>query len=86
MNSRFALSDELAPVVFINRADTKAARCSRLRMSWRTCGPGKPRFPIPRLRSFRRTHVERWCNQVAAELLVPLGVLQAEFDREASSG
>lgn len=80
----FALADNLAPLVFINGSDTKAAQMFTLAHELAHIWLGQSAVSDTQAVQTPEHAVEQWCNQVAAELLVPFDVISHEYQRSNS--
>ncbi|GAB4557173.1 MAG: ImmA/IrrE family metallo-endopeptidase [Haliangiales bacterium] len=75
----FAMADDIAPLIFINGADAKSAQMFTMAHEIAHIWLGESAVSDVSV-SEKTTHkVESWCNEVAAEFLVPRKELRAEY-------
>jgi Zn-dependent peptidase ImmA (M78 family) len=82
----FALVDPLAPVIFVNGADTKAAQIFTLVHEVAHEWLGRGGLDDVDLSGSSNDEVEVWCNRVAGEILVPQALLREDFNAAAGLG
>ncbi len=78
----FTLSDELAPQIFINATATKAEQMFTLAHLLAHVWLGNSGLSNSCPNVFPENKIDAWCNEVAAETLVPLSELRDEYRRD----
>ena len=75
----FALSDKIAPLIFINGSDTKSGQIFTLIHELAHLYLGESALSDSALSQQNTSAHEVWCNRVAAEVLVPRSSLSTDF-------
>jgi Zn-dependent peptidase ImmA (M78 family) len=81
----FALADPIAPLIFINGTDTKAAQVFTMIHELAHIWLGESALSDAAMKAQQGQDSELWCNQVAAEVLVPQVVLRADYRGEPTA-
>lgn len=81
----FALADPLAPLIFVNGADTKAAQIFTMIHELAHIWLGESALSDAAMASHGGIDEEQWCNQVAAEVLLPLAAVRVDYRGEANA-
>ncbi|MCC5815316.1 MAG: ImmA/IrrE family metallo-endopeptidase [Leptospira sp.] len=68
----FALADTYAPLIFINASDSKAAQMFTLFHELAHLYLGESGISNASVGQFSEKEIEKWCNAVAAEFLMPM--------------
>lgn len=79
----FALTDSLAPLIFVNGADSKSGQMFTLAHELVHLFTNRTGLSDASPRRISNEALERWCNQVAAEILVPLASFTDVYDPRA---
>ena len=77
----FALVDSLAPLIFINAADSKAAQMFTLAHELAHLWLDESGVSDAEAIKAPEQEIERWCNAVAAEMLMPMQATRAAYQR-----
>ncbi|MFT3888723.1 MAG: ImmA/IrrE family metallo-endopeptidase [Arachnia sp.] len=79
----FALVDDIAPLVFVNTRQTLNGQIFTLVHEFAHVWRGQSGIGNEDPRSYSQFEIERWCNAVASEVLVPQGDLAARHSKVA---
>ena len=75
----FSLADDLAPLIFVNGSDSKSAQMFTLIHELAHVWLGKSGVSDSEIGQVPEQQTEKWCNEVAAEFLVPLARLREVY-------
>ncbi|WP_082220762.1 ImmA/IrrE family metallo-endopeptidase [Luteipulveratus halotolerans] len=78
----FALADPVAPLIFVNGSDTKAAQIFTMIHELAHIWLGESALSDAAMTARHGRAAELWCNEVAADVLVPQAVLRDDYSGE----
>lgn len=80
----FVLADNLAPLIFLNGSDSKSAQMFTLGHELAHLWLGESGVSDIQAGKVPAQQTERWCNRVAAELLMPMEDLRAAYQTDTA--